>query len=169
MSWAAQVTFKNGSGWLELDRTSGINNASIFAWIKPQSLPAGIYEATITIDAGPIAGSKSLPVVLTVSPPPSLPPAPAPVQPAPPAVVVTGVTNAANFLLGPLVPGSLATIKGTNLSGNSVSVSFDGTAVKVLFFNSGQINLQVPAALAGKTSAQMVVTVNGVASRASNR
>jgi uncharacterized protein (TIGR03437 family) len=80
-------------------------------------------------------------------------------------VVVTSVTNAANFLPGPLVPGSLATLKGANFSGNSVAVSFDGLPERILFFNSGQINLQLPAALAGKASAQMIVTVDGSASQ----
>ena len=164
MSWAASVTFKSGAGWLELDPVSGINNASITAWIKPQNLAPGTYEATIVIDGGPVAGSKSLPVLLTVSALPALP-APPPVQPALPSVVVTSVTNAANFLPGPLVPGSLATLKGTNFSGGSVVVTFDGVPAKILFFNSGQINLQVPAALAGKTSAQMIVTVDGSASQ----
>jgi hypothetical protein len=79
MSWAALVTFKSGAGWLSLDPASGINNSSITAWIKPQSLAPGTYEATIVIDAGPMAGSKSLPVVLVVSALPALPAAPPPV------------------------------------------------------------------------------------------
>jgi uncharacterized protein (TIGR03437 family) len=43
-------------------------------------------------------------------------------------------------------------------------VTFNGLPSQVLFSNDTQINLLVPAALAGKTSAQVIVTVDGAAS-----
>jgi len=64
------------------------------------------------------------------------------------------------------VAGSLGTILGSNLGGKNVSVTFDGTAAPLLYTGANQINLQVPATLAGKTSSSMVVTVDGVSSAA---
>jgi uncharacterized protein (TIGR03437 family) len=72
--------------------------------------------------------------------------------------------NAATFAAGPLVPGSLATLSGTKLSGNNVTVTFDGLPAQILFDGSTQVNVLVPAALSSKTSAQLVVTVDGNAS-----
>jgi uncharacterized protein (TIGR03437 family) len=43
-------------------------------------------------------------------------------------------------------------------------VTFDGLDAQVLFANNTQINLLVPAGLGAKTSAQVVVTVDGTAS-----
>jgi uncharacterized protein (TIGR03437 family) len=77
---------------------------------------------------------------------------------------VQSVVNAATFAAGAVAPGSIATLGGTQFSGSTVTVTFNGLPAQVLFSNATQINLIVPAGLAGKTSAQVVVTVDGVAS-----
>ena len=102
------------------------------------------------MDAGPLAGSKVLPVTLNVT---SGSGAGAP--------VIGAVVNAATFQPGPLVAGSLGTIMGSNLGGQSVSVKFDAVPATLLYTGATQINLQVPAELALKTTAQMIVTVDG--------
>ena len=89
---------------------------------------------------------------------------PAPTTPPAPVVTVTSVVNAATFAVTPLVPGSLGTLLGANLSGKSVSVTFDGSAATLLYVGATQINLQVPASLGSKTSATLVVTVDGSSS-----
>src|SRR5207237_5386644 len=108
------------------------------------------------------AGPVQLPLLLTV--------AAAPVTP-PPSVVVTPITvvisqamNAATFKVTPLVAGSLATVMGTHFAGKNVAVTFDGSAATLLYVADQQINLQVPAAVASKTTASLVVTVDGVTS-----
>jgi uncharacterized protein (TIGR03437 family) len=98
-------------------------------------------------------------VTLTVQAAPVLPPAP-----TPPVVTVNAVVNAATFAVTPLVPGSLATLFGANLSGKSVSVTFDGNTATLLYAGATQINLQVPASLGAKTSATLVVTVDSSSS-----
>jgi uncharacterized protein (TIGR03437 family) len=55
---------------------------------------------------------------------------------------------------------------GSNFAGTGLTVTFDGTPAQILFSNATQINILVPAALASKTSSQLVVSVNGVASAA---
>jgi uncharacterized protein (TIGR03437 family) len=162
MNWSAIVSYATGSGWLTLDRSSGQNNASVRVWAAPQGLAAGTYQATIVIDAGPLAGNATIPLTLTVQAAPALPPTPTP-TPAP-AVTVSKVVNAATFAVTPLVAGSLGTLLGANLSGKSVSVTFDGSAATLLYVGASQINLQVPADLGSKTSATLVVTVDGSSS-----
>ena len=68
-------------------------------------------------------------------------------SPVAPTVVVSQVLNAATLQAAPLVPGSLATLMGSHLSGKSVAVTFDGTPATLLYTGDTQINLQVPAAL----------------------
>src|SRR5262249_57192739 len=126
----------------------------------------GTHNASIVIDAGE-AGVKSVPVTLVVK---ALPPVTPPVMPPPPVTPpvnnpgVTSITNGANFLPGPVVSGSLATLKGTKFSGKSIAVTFDGVAARILYTSDTQINVQVPDGLGAKSSAQVVVTVDGLSS-----
>ena len=150
LNWTASITYQNGSGWLTIDPASGLNDATIRVDFIPGKLPAGIYNATLTIDAGPIAGSKSAPLRLEITdftPPP------------PPFPVVTSVVNAASFAEGPLVSGSLATIFGTNFGGTPATVMFDDQTATVFFANATQLNLRVPD-LGAKTSVQLVVSTS---------
>jgi uncharacterized protein (TIGR03437 family) len=85
---------------------------------------------------------------------------------APAAVIVTGMTNAADFQPGPVVPGSLAVVWGSHLAGQNVAVTINGIAANLLYTGAQQINLRVPPSLSGQTSAQLVVTVDGASSAA---
>jgi uncharacterized protein (TIGR03437 family) len=78
-----------------------------------------------------------------------------------PGPKIVSVINAASFAQAPVVPGSLATITGSALTGKNVSVSFNGLAATVLFSNASQINLLVPQALASLSSTQLSVSVDG--------
>src|SRR5260370_15927850 len=77
MLWNVGVRYTNGSGLLRVDPLSGINNATIPVEALPGSLSGGIYNTTLTVDAGPIAGSRVIPITLTVMPP-APPPVPSP-------------------------------------------------------------------------------------------
>jgi uncharacterized protein (TIGR03437 family) len=155
MYWTATANYLNGTGWLSLDQSSGQNGATLRVDAKAQGLSAGTFQATIVIDAGPVTGNASVPATLVVSAPPKV---------TTPTVTITSVVNAATFGATPLVAGSLGTVKGSNLSGKNVSVTFDGMPATLLYTGDSQINLQVPAALGAKTSSSMVVTVDGVSS-----
>lgn len=155
MNWNASVVYQKGSGWLNLSSTSGQNFSSILVTASGKGLTAGTYQATVTIDAGQ-AGTFSVPVTLTVSA--------APVTPPVSSVVVSKVVNAATFDTTPLVPGSLGTLMGSHLAGKNVAVTFDGSPATLLYNSDSQINLQLPVGLGTKTSASMVVTVDGTSS-----
>lgn len=147
LEWSASITYANGAGWLVLDHYFGFGNGAIGVFADPSALAPGAYTATLLVDAGPMAGSQSVPVTLTVTA-------------AQPAMTVTSVTNAADFHPGPVAPGSLAAVFGTNLAGQNVSVTFGGLAASLLYTGAAQINLRIPPGLTGPSS-QMVVTVDG--------
>jgi uncharacterized protein (TIGR03437 family) len=169
LSWVASVQYQNGSDWLMLENPFGLNNGSVRVWAEPQKLGPGTYTATITIDGG-AAGTKTVPVTLIVT---ALPPATTPPPTNPPPVAtpvnnpaVSSVTNGANFMPGAVVPGSIAAIKGSKLTGKSIGVTFDGTDARILTSSDTQISVLVPDSVAGKSSAQVVVTVDGLHSTA---
>jgi uncharacterized protein (TIGR03437 family) len=171
LHWSASIAFTTGSGWLELSNATGQSGANLFVIPKPERLAAGTYKANVVVDAGPYAGHASIPVTLTVQPAASgggasvpVPPPPAEPEPAQPAVVVTRVVNAATFESTPLVAGSLGTLFGSRLVGKEVSVTVDSLRATLRYAAEGQINFQVPEALVSRTSATVLVTVDGISS-----
>lgn len=153
LSWTVSVQYKSGNAWLHTYPTSGLDASVVRLDAIPQGLALGTYQAVVTVDAGPLAGTRSFDVSFVVTP----------FVPPPPAVPrITAATNAASFASGPLVAGSLATIWGAAFQGNSVVVTFDGLPATVLFRNDRQINLRVPAALQSQNSAQVRVSVDNV-------
>jgi len=157
LAWAASVTYLSGSNWATL--TYGVphpgGSGMLNVLVMPKNLAPGVYTATLTIDAGP-AGMQNLPLTLTVTSTPPLNPA---------APQVNSVVQAATFASGWMVPGSLATLFGARLAGDSVSVTFNGIAATLLYNSATQINLEVPPALLDLSMAQMIVTVDGLSSQ----
>ena len=157
LNWTATIAYDTGTGWLTTDPASGFNDATVRVDALPSQVAPGMYNATLTVDAGPLAGSSTMPITFTVT---AAPP------PAVPIPAIAAVVNAASFQPGPLVAGSLATILGSTFTGKNVAVTFDTLPAKLLYSGATQINLQVPVELAGKSSSQVVVTVDGQASAA---
>jgi uncharacterized protein (TIGR03437 family) len=156
MVWNVTIRYRNGDGWLKLVTRSGINNASINLEALADKVPAtGLYEGTVTIDAGALAGTVTLPVSMTVT---EAPPPP-PVTP-----IITGAWNSAREALTALVPGSRATIRGSRLSGDNLRIDFDGMDARALSVTTDRIEVIVPPQLGVQTSAQLIVTAGGVAS-----
>jgi uncharacterized protein (TIGR03437 family) len=158
LDWSASITYTTGSGWASVSPSFGTDSAVIIAFVNPAPLSPGTYQATVLIDGGPVAGSQSIPLTLTVI---AATAAPAPV----PAVAVSSVTDAADFHPGPVAPGSLAAVFGSNLAGQNVSVTLNNTPATLLYTGAQQINLRIPPALSGQ-SATLVVTVDSVSSAA---
>ncbi len=151
LDWSASATYSNGAGWVSFSDPFGIDNATVQVLVDPGALAPGTYQATVLIDAGPIAGSQSIPLTFIVT-------APAP------AVVIGAITDAADFHPGPVAPGELATVWGSNLAGQNVSVALNGMPAKLFYTGAQQINLRIPPALSGQPSAKLVVTADGASS-----
>ena len=167
MVWHASVQYGAGAatGWITLDPpgTTFVNNGSLRVFVNAKNLAAGSYQASVFIDASP-DGTQAVPVTLVVSTAPNPNPNPNPnPTPQPKPVTVTSVVNAASMQPAPVVTGSLAVIGGTNLGGQKVAAAFDGIAAQIVSATAAEIRVIVPD-LGSRTSANLVVTVDGAAS-----
>ncbi len=155
LSWTASVVYRNGNGWLRFDPDNGLNNSTVrLDAVAPNGFVPGTYEATFIIDGGPLAGTRQA-TVRMVARNLTLPP---PTGPS-----VSAVTHGA-FQDGPLVPGSLGSLFGQNLTGTATRLTMDGVEGRILYADSRQINFQVPVELAGRASAQLIVTADSLQS-----
>jgi uncharacterized protein (TIGR03437 family) len=153
LRWSSRVMYRNGSGWLRVTPESGTGDAVVTVASVPDLLPPGNYEAVLIIDAGSAAGSRMLPITLTLAAAPAG---------DPPRFWTVG--NAADLGVAALAPGSLATLQGTRLRGGSTTVTFDGVAGRIVALAEGEITVVVPERLGARV--QLVVTVDGISSAA---
>lgn len=149
--WNVSAEYQTGSGWMHFDVTSGVNNGSVRVYAQTPDLAPGVYQGGVVISGGPQAGSVTLPVILTV-------------QPAPPTVTISQIVNAATSKNTPLVPGSVAILTGSHLSGANLSLTVAGQAAQIVFASDTQIIFVVPGAVISQGSASVVVTAAGVSS-----
>jgi uncharacterized protein (TIGR03437 family) len=103
----------------------------------------------ITLDKSNLTQPATL--AFTVLNPQSAPSNPVTFTIGTPAPVFTaaGVVNAATFASGPVAPGEIVTIFGTNLTGN---VTFDGAPATLVFSSPNQVNVTVPYSVSGPTT-----------------
>ncbi len=135
LQWRATVTYDNGSGWLRLDPTSGVNNGTIRVDANPAGLALGTYTATIHIDGGQ-SGTKNVAVTLNV-----------------------GAAGTANFGIQSinvaypaqtgLVAGSRAIISGTGLSDAALAVFVNDVPATIVDRQAGTLTIVIPEAAAG--------------------
>ena len=160
MNSSTKIQYRNGAAWLQITPEAGVNNASLNLSAFPEKLAPGFYEATLTIDAGPLAGTGVLAVRLTVAGVTQ-----PPVDTSPQIRVVSSYLSEQATTL---VPGSLASIRGLRLLGRDVKVAFDGFAAQVVASGESgaeqQLDIVVPVSLGTQPRAVMLVTVDGVAS-----
>lgn len=157
MIWTAKIQYKRDGpeGWLRVSRDIGVNNASIILDALPEKLPgAGIYEATLIIDAGALAGTKLLPVLLiaTEAPKPIVRP------------LVSKAYNPASERFTTLVPGSRGVIEGLRLGGAATQLTLDSIQAKILSATDTRVEFVVPESLGFRTTAQLIHTADFVPS-----
>jgi uncharacterized protein (TIGR03437 family) len=150
LNFTSSVAFdSSGSNWLAVTPATGqstsANNANLQLIADPGTLAPGTYTASVTVNAGAL-GTATVPVTFVVGPV---------------GITIQNVGNAASFQFGSVAPGSYAALFGRNLAGTNVGVTFNGFPANVVFGNATQINLIVPAGVASRAAADVVVTVDG--------
>jgi uncharacterized protein (TIGR03437 family) len=164
------VSAKSSAPWISVTPAVLKTPALLGVGVNPAGLPAGVYDESITLTSPDASNSPlKVPVKLVVTA--------APTSRLAPSFEASGVVNAASFRSGPLAPGSLFTISGTNLAAASVnaatvpllsslgstSVTINGVAAPLLYVSPTQINAQVPFEIS-MGGADVIVTAGGVPS-----
>ncbi len=168
LAFTAAATTTSGGTWLSVTPTSGTTTASVSVTVNPASLAAGTYAGAITITS---PGAGNSPLTVNVSLTVQAAPLPSSVQ----------IVNGASGSPGPLAPGEIIYIGGTNMGpatgvpaqvtnnalpttlGN-VTVTFDGIKAPLLYVSNTQINAIVPYGIAGRVTTNVQVTYNGASS-----
>jgi len=128
---------------------------NIFVNLSPNA-PAGVFPLTVSNVAGTSPGG--IPAAITGSDG-AVTIAGTIVQSVP--LQIAGVLNAASFVSGPLAPGEIFTLVGSNIGSTSAVVSFDGFAASLFYTASNQINGMTPYELAGRSVTRLEITTGG--------
>lgn len=157
------------SDWLQVTPTSGVTPATLTVRPRVTVLPPGTYTGTVSVATSAPNSPLLVPVTLTVTA----------VAPTP---QITSVVNGASFAQGPVVPGEIITIFGTNLGPatlttlrltaagtidttlSDVQVFFDDQPAPLIHVSGTQITVVVPYSMSGRSAARMTVVSGGIRS-----
>lgn len=171
--FTASFTPTTGGAFVTVTPTSGTTPGTLSIALNPSDvLASGTYSGTITVASTAVSGgNQTIPVALTVV--------------AGTTPVVTAVVNAASMQPGAIAPGEIISIFGTNVgpvsptsgtgfqptSSDTVPTTLAGTTVTInnvqaplIFVGPNQINAIVPYQLAGQSTANVTVSINGATS-----
>ena len=133
LSWTAQKS----AAWIVLSSSSGVTPSSVNVSVDTAQNP-GTYSGTVTISASGV--TQAIAITLTILPPKTN------------GTTITSVVNAASLLPGPIAPGEIILITGTNLKR---PVSISGVPATVLYDSPTQIVAIAPS--------QFALTINTIA------
>ncbi len=175
LNWAAAATTTSGGAWLSVSPASGNTLAgqagtTVTVTASPSGLAAGDYYGLIQVSS-PNAASQLQMVTVRFT-----------IQTAgedPPQITAGGIVSAASYA-GPVAPGTLVAIFGSNFTdpGNvllanalpwpsqlgGTSVAIAGVTAPVFVVTPGQINAMLPFDLAVNTDLPIIVTRNNAIS-----
>jgi uncharacterized protein (TIGR03437 family) len=155
------ITVTPASGTAPATITLGVNSTIL------ATLPQGTYAGTVTVSSPGIA-SQTVNVSLTVG--------------AAPPPAITAIVNAATLQPGPIGPGEIISIFGTNAGPSTpqtftltaagtvpttlggVTVTFNNVSAPLIYVSATQINAIVPYEVAGQTTVPVEVQFGGMTS-----
>jgi uncharacterized protein (TIGR03437 family) len=158
-------TVASNQPWLSVTPQAAMTPVFLNVMTSPAGMGTGVYDGIIALSSTDATNSPQSVAVRLI------------VQSSTPIFTASHILNAATLAPGPLAPGSLFTITGTNLaiatlrssstplptSIGETSVSFGGIAAPLLYVSATQINGQVPFEV-GLGQTAIVVTRAAIAS-----
>ncbi len=168
LPFAASAATVSGGNWLKLTPANGNTPGTVAVSVDPTGLAPGNYTGTVSIAAQGASNSpQTVSVALAVA--------------AVPAPSLMAVTNAASFASGPVAPGEIVTLFGTNFGPATLTtahvtsgmvdtvladtrVLFDGAAAPLIYVSATQISAVVPYSVAGRLTTRMQVEYKGIVS-----
>jgi uncharacterized protein (TIGR03437 family) len=174
MSTGAQFDYEvststeTGGPWLFVTPASGTTPGVLSVAANPLGLAPGSYRGAIRLTPK-LAGAASVSVTVVLSIPQTGP-------------VIGSVVNAASYLPGPIAPGEIVAVFGSNLGPRDITLArfnllglldtdvagtrvlFDGAAAPLIYTTAGQVSAIVPYGVAGRVSTRIEVEYQGVRS-----
>ena len=129
---------------------SGFSNVTIVLLYTVPFTPVQFVDSStlrITLPASDLNGTNNL--LFSVKNPDSDVSNPVSVAIGVPAPLITAVVNAASFASGPVAPGEIVTIFGSNLDQN---VTFDFVLATMIYSSATQVNATVPYGITGPST-----------------
>jgi len=129
---------------------SGFSNVTIVLLYTVPFTPVQFVDSStlrITLPASDLNGTNNL--LFSVKNPDSDVSNPVSVAIGVPAPLITAVVNAASFATGPVAPGEIVTIFGSNLDQN---VTFDFVPAQMIYSSATQVNVTIPYGVTGPTT-----------------
>jgi len=169
-AFTATATTASGGTWLTVTPASGVTPAQLTVSVSTQTLVAGNYTGTITVNSPNAVAPATLTVNLTVA--------------TIPTPVIAAVKNAASYAVGGVAPGENIVIGGTgigpatltglvlNANGTiattvaNTQILFDGIPAPIVYVSATQSSVMVPYEIAGRTTTNLTVVYEGVSSLA---
>lgn len=162
----ATFTASSSAPWLRVTPAGGFTGTALTVSIEQADLAPGVYREEIAINTtGTVNPSLRIPVSLNVTV-------------DPPVVAAAGILNAASFSFGPLAPGEMFTVFGSNfgppagitgeLTNDSLPnviadtrILVDNLPVPLLNAAHGQVTAIMPYSVAGRASVTVQVETGG--------
>jgi len=169
--FTATATTSTGGSWLVVTPASGTAgpSATVSVSINPAALTvAGSYTGTVTFSSPSALTTAKVNVTLAVV--------------AVPTPVITGIQNVASYTTGAVSPGENIVIYGTGVGPSTLGglqltssgtvativsgtqVYFDANPAPIVYVSANQTSVIVPVEVAGRTTTQITVVNQGVAS-----
>jgi uncharacterized protein (TIGR03437 family) len=161
----------SNSSWLSVNPGLGQTPGNLTVDINPSGLTVGVYNGTITVSPSMTGySSTTIPVALTITP-------------APPQFTADGLLSGGSNLSGPIAPGEIILLNGSNMGPPTLIVSqdltpdariptvlagtrvlFDEVPAPILSTSANQISAIVPYSVSSEEVSQVKVEYNAVQS-----
>jgi uncharacterized protein (TIGR03437 family) len=149
----ANITATASAPWITVTSNKPATPSTLTVSVNPSNLAAGTYTGSVQVTAaGATDGPLTIPVTLKIAP----------------ALTIDagGIVNDASFLPGPGAPNTIMALFGKVACSATPTILVDGAAVEVIGATATQVNLTLPASMAGKTTAQVQVKCGDQSSEA---
>jgi uncharacterized protein (TIGR03437 family) len=156
-SFVSSIQYLNGNGWLQVSPTSGTASGPIQVSIQTNTLSQGTYNAQVVLNlTGATTQSITIPVMLTVGPPPTISATPGSLNfayqigsaaPAGQTIAVSSTGDSVAFTVGTSVTGSVTGWLSTNVTSGTtpqnVTVTVTPTALPAATY-TGSVTISAP-------------------------
>jgi uncharacterized protein (TIGR03437 family) len=155
LGWTAAANTQAGGSWLSVSPATGVAPSTLTLTVNSSTLSPGVYQGSVTVSPLSSANAANGPQVLQVT-----------LTVGTPSPTAGGLTNGASFSGAAIASGSIVSLFGVDLAGNTstsaglplpttlaaTQVLVGGTAAPLFYVSPQQINFQLPLEVSGAST-----------------